>query len=886
MNGLPVSVRYQAKSVEGGREAVLCASANVHDWLATLDRLSLPASSVRLLLIPVSLDDPNPMGALIFNPQGSVRVAAPHCQPYYLALGKIWLPRHARLEPYLYPEELERFFDYPQQLYHPQIGFVAYDPEDIHSPADCLSMPYCRNARTWSHAIAGQTPPDELPIIELGHISLEDFFEQNNDGIGTSGITDLGKTKGIDDPKLISFIKGIGAGAVNHFTPKNAGGMVGRMRQWANEVNKDIERQRDKEIGRLLKLFETNQEEALKYALPLSGLNRSRGKSPPGGRLGRRDVRFNMGKLAGGSASDGWDLSMDAQWELQKRYREAADKAIKEGNFDRAAYIYAELLGDFHAAANALKQGKRHREAALIYQKRLNSLRQAAQALEEGGHWLEAARLYEDEKMFEKAGDLFAKMERTEDAHRCFELALRQTADPLDQSRIAMEKLGDFERAVAIVAGEWPSGRQPAKCQLRHFQLLVERQRQDDAAALIGSLRQPERRLQPLSLQLNNLVNIHSEANCGMRQMIMALSLDLSGEALSDQGTEHREANAILGQISALAPGVQLFSRDVKRYQQKTQRKEKEPRTKKAPLGEVVELTPKHQIDLSGLTLKSAQMVCVDQHLVIAFTRIKKAIVAIVVEGKCFNRVLNWADPENFEILPVDQESLMVASGNRTPTSDQGGAPIKLEMPNWLPQNRSGLCDSDDKYLAFLSNSGEAAVLSVYTRTGDLVHDIPLGFNLGMSPPRTVVYRRKEKHYFAAGEAIYQVDESGQVFPLEFDSPILSFTMSAKHKATQLAVITGQSLLKINVEKKFETVDLDTLRDHEVLDVVMTSNGCLVLLTMQEARVYVPGAVMRMAYKVNFAKEKERPIAISLTGRKSEFAVLFESGKLAEYRIP
>src|SRR6185369_12890361 len=72
----------------------------------------------------------------------------------------------------------------------------------------------------------------------------------------------------------------------------------------------------------------------------------------------------------------------------------------------RAAYIYAELLGDLVSAANAFKQGKLFREAALLYEDHLKNPLEAARCLAEGGLLLEAIELFEKLERWLDVADL------------------------------------------------------------------------------------------------------------------------------------------------------------------------------------------------------------------------------------------------------------------------------------------------------------------------------------------------------------------------------------------------------------------------------------------------------------------------------------------------
>src|SRR6202000_772153 len=134
---------------------------------------------------------------------------------------------------------------------------------------------------------------------------------------------------------------------------------------------------------RLLHLLDTDPEAGLRHAIPMNDFAH-RGVAPPGGRLGTHSLDFDPRKLGGGPAGF-WNVPQNLREVLRRRYREMADREMQLGRHRRAAYIYAELLGDLVSAANALKQGRLFREAALLYEDHLRNPLEAARCLAAGG---------------------------------------------------------------------------------------------------------------------------------------------------------------------------------------------------------------------------------------------------------------------------------------------------------------------------------------------------------------------------------------------------------------------------------------------------------------------------------------------------------------------
>jgi tetratricopeptide (TPR) repeat protein len=145
--------------------------------------------------------------------------------------------------------------------------------------------------------------------------------------------------------------------------------------------------------------------------------------------------------------------------ELMEEYRKAADQAINQGDFRRAAYIYGVLLQDDRAAASALARGGLHHDAALIYASKLNDRGAAAQAFEAAGEFDRALELYKQLGQHERAGDLLRRIGLEEAAVAEFlaaanELAAR-SANHLGAGRLLLEKARRPDLAIEQFQTGW-----------------------------------------------------------------------------------------------------------------------------------------------------------------------------------------------------------------------------------------------------------------------------------------------------------------------------------------------------------------------------------------------------------------------------------------------
>ena len=96
--------------------------------------------------------------------------------------------------------------------------------------------------------------------------------------------------------------------------------------------------------------------------------------------------------------------------ELTREYRKAAEQAIRDGDYRRAASIYGRLLRDYRAAAHALLRGGLHHDAAVLLLAKLDDRRGAARAFEAAGEFDRAIELYRQMGEHDAAGDLLRRI--------------------------------------------------------------------------------------------------------------------------------------------------------------------------------------------------------------------------------------------------------------------------------------------------------------------------------------------------------------------------------------------------------------------------------------------------------------------------------------------
>lgn len=346
-----------------------------------------------------------------------------------------------------------------------------------------------------------------------------------------------------------------------HAPGKGAPSNPNRFQQWAKQNLDRIQSRRNREIDRLMKLMETNPEEGLRYALPLTG-SAGRGVAPISWSLGRNTVNYQAG---GSGPRDVWNLDDQARLQLEKKYREAAQREVALGRHERAAYILSKLLGDWTGAAQALAQGGRHHEAVAIYLQKLNNKHAAAACLEEAGLLAQAADLFIELGSFEKAGELHERLGNHAEARRLWGLAVEAQRDPFEKARIHHKRLGDPDAALGLLESLWKTGSHSTRALQTSFAILSEEKLDHEALGLIS-------RMFRESLSPNSLTDL---TKIGLKEMEMRNG-DAAFRSALEAEVYPRMARALiagtpnhatmLALLTRFEPSDRLLARDTRRY--------------------------------------------------------------------------------------------------------------------------------------------------------------------------------------------------------------------------------------------------------------------------------------------------------------------------------
>ncbi len=552
------------------------ACGDVAVWMEEARRIceAMPRAEVRFYPLAVSVRDHAAGGAVILvsGAAGALeKLLGPRVMRLGFALPGVLVPVDSRLLPALTEAEVRRVFPWALQVVHPVLGVTGFEEADAVAPEQLIALPVVERMG-WFAAVPGPVEPPALKEITLvQEVSLEELMAGEGGDIASERpvLPDKSPKPGAGLPGRVagavgSGIAGLGAGILRTL---GAGGAADKLGAWSQKLWTEVRDRRQRELTKLLDRFDKDTLDALRHAIPLTGAESRRGAAAqPGWQLGARSMELNS-RSHGSGPVDVWNIDHDTRLKLERRYREAAGKEAAAGQFGRAAYIYGELLGDWNMAAQMLEKAGRPREAARIYLDRLRSGPRAAECLEKAGLLAEAAALFREARMFEKAGDVLARLGNEEAAREQWLLAVKGMSNPLEQARLLETKLGDVDRALFVLDRAWPGSPQALACFEAEFALLGRHARHAEAAEVLARLeRNPTARLNLVTATVSGLRTVFQKyPDSTVRERAAELAVQFTGEFLSRE-PKGASAKQLLATLPQFAPGDRLLARDAGRF--------------------------------------------------------------------------------------------------------------------------------------------------------------------------------------------------------------------------------------------------------------------------------------------------------------------------------
>jgi tetratricopeptide (TPR) repeat protein len=939
---LPLSIRYRelpqhaaAAWLVPGEEASLW----VEEWL----RWNLPQANWQLAILPG-------WGVLTIVPAGQTPLVPPRAVPLARIGSRWYVPLHAEIVPAVTADELEALLpkDFAAAVFHPARGLLVIETQELRSLQELLAAPPF-GAQDWTAAQPGESLNDRLLSVQPGSLpSLAQVLQSGRDDIGSQGsqIKELpprpnepgnglldraqrGLSKGFF--QAVSGLAGMFGAALpkpGTATGKGAGagsrgssqGWLNSLANWAaqkmNAISQQIEDQRNQEIKRLMHLLQNNPDEGLKFAIPFSSGGEHRGVAPPGGSLGLRDVNFSLNRLGGGGPADVWNLSPQYQLQLTQRYRELANRELQLGRHRRAAYIFAELLGDFDAAASALQAGEHWREAAVLYRDRLNRPRQAAECLERGGLLHEAITLFEPLREFEKIGDLYLRLEQKEDAVAAWRKAAGQyegSRDYFKAAKILEEKIASPEEAEQVLTRCWLDGHFLRESLEKLFDLFTRQQWHDRARARIQSLRDAyntDTIAIAGSEALATVVRTYPDAQIG------AFAADTARVIVGTHlpGADKHIRTRLVTSLQQLAPADLLLARDGQRYL----RERDAARPPAPPVSLAPQPTTGKSLKTRSVSLLSEFQLKVNASWEAAvgggshFYAIGNAqgtveVVLFNWQGQGYSAHLNRRLPQGLIVPPqvaVDPQGngpLLMATG-------LGKHEIPCEIRTQEGTRRAILFDKADGNAATNARFTRAGLCYALGRAFFIERDQATGYLIAngcmIGPQQTLgsiattfqllhtepddailpTHGRNDMLAVGYQNELLLVRGEDQIERIEFSSPIRQIVGSAPFTRTRLAVVTDNGTYVLWVQGRSTSQPIACGQDLTQPTAGFTLGGHLVLLARGGGEVYeTTGAKLTLSHTfVNFNFSQ---LAVLPTSEPNEFGVITLAGNVSVHRL-
>ncbi|WP_367873505.1 hypothetical protein [Luteolibacter sp. Populi] len=885
------------------------ASGDPLEWLREIGHCLKQGCPVAAYPVASSLSDPRPAGVFLL-PRGKVPEFRARVQLLAELLPGVHAPRDATLSAGLLVNEREFFFPYRVHFFHPTLGLAGFDAKDELSPAKLLAIPPGGEVR-WNLAVPVEKFAPELKSIVIAEPEgPEEMLAEAGSGIGDQAGATGGENPVMD--KLGMLGKGLagglvlggswvvgGLGKISDFLsgpgmigvpPGSQGGQFraappdrNRLREWAEKNWQHLMDKRSREIERLMRLMEDNPDEGLRRALPLTGLEQSRGKATPSWNLGQRSTDFRLG--SGGGAIDGWDIGNEARLKLERQYREAALRETALGRHERAAYIYGNLLGDWAAAAKALMEAGRHRDAVSIYIHKLNNRHGAARALEEASLLLQAAAMYAELKQYEKAGDLHAKLGNDTMAREMWQAEVAAQGSALVKARILATKLKEPAAALEILEAVWRAGDMPGPALDAIFEIHREAEDLPAAMELVRAIFATKVGVLPLPTKLTLI-----DGQCrkwqypAFRGVFEGLAYrHIAGELEAKSA----HAKQLMEFLPKLDPDDLLLDRDARRFSLV-----KNPPKVPASGPPKGTLKPEQTIRVAS-DVKWHSMATLPRGVSLAGYGKDMLAVAQFRENGCHSSALHTGDDPGNGFVDHVVVSSSRGSSRLFHFRDHRRLHYRaLDRVRTADDDAIGTLE-DVLAIAAHGDEGDFAVLQ-YTRTDSLVVHIyseaaklRRTVTIDLAPPDILglewqIAGRGDDLFFSAAKFCVWRDKEGKFSQVHLEEPARSLALSPRGSRPRMLIARKGEVLQLDVQ---ETGEMALIAAHStpLPDLTPTAcflaDGSVVVAWKGGGEVYPAGSPHGRSATLDFPREAGSPVAICPKGNGG-FAILTDSGNL------
>jgi tetratricopeptide (TPR) repeat protein len=485
----------------------------------------------------------------------------------------LFIPEYSTLYPKINPSEIAIHFAKNRHIFHPEFGlFELENPIDWQ---DVLEIPLLQNYMiTEPHITAFR--PQSIHKIEIKALPPEELLKNMEESMFPKKETFNDKPLNWKEKIKYQLLKTVfktsetrdGAKQtektnwvttmalmLSQFIPTD-----GKLFEKFENEFEDLEKRNRSEMEKLMQLFKSNPEEALKYAIPIDNEGTNRGGDKGTFSMSQRWKSFNLFGNSGVNSSGNVLLQDDSMAKLQQQYYQAATNFVNEKNFEKAAFVYMKLLKNNQMAANTLEEGKLYPEAAALYLKYMNNKERAASCYEKGRMISDAIELYKELKMDEKVGDLYQSINKRKEAfvHYNYVVENYKTTDQYVKASLLLRyKMEDKSSAQDILIAGWREQKDSFNCINNYFANIEDVQ---ILSKEIDSIYRNETNERNKPEFLKALKYEHKKD-----ALIAAQTKELAYEIVSELASSNP---SILNELSAFIEDTQL-SKDITRYKMK-----------------------------------------------------------------------------------------------------------------------------------------------------------------------------------------------------------------------------------------------------------------------------------------------------------------------------
>lgn len=769
------------------------------EWLSAISEWNIDLQQLKCFIISQHNNPQQAAGLfIIFTSKAPALSAA--ALGYRLLGGKLFIPVDADLSPQVSGDELQKLLIWDYQVMHPVLGFTGFDKSDEVQLADMIVYPQPQSGN-WNYARAGLQAPPRLLQVNIHQPGAEEVFNDVKDEVGGKDLMSINTNK--DTPvsgMLDSLARGgligglfIAGGIIKLFgQPSDKPGALNKLVAKMQHRLRDLEAKRKKELQRLMKMFDEDTDEALRYAIPLDSPYIGRGQeTTPGWQLTRNPLDFNLGRLGGSSGPVSYWSADEYYFTLRQKYQDAGQKALSAKKYKKAAYVYAHLLNDFQAAAGALEQGGYYREAAVLYKDHLKNNAAAAECLERGGLLIEAIKLYDQLEQHEKAGDLYTRLGRDEQAQRHYRFCVGKALvarDYIEAARLVKDKSKAPAEAKSILLKGWNENKQSEACLTKYFTIIAE----EDDKALPQAVRSMYVQQQPGKRP--SFLNVLLSLKKNNRQPDFEYAArDIAYEVVSEQVS--KGAINSLGMLKYFVRGDELISDDCHRYG----------------------MTNKNKSRLAQSTAGFKLYKDAKWFQVIPW-RQQFLVLGLQNSGLCMARA-NWNGKRDYHLwnapifngsqitiaADIDQSTSMIlhtpgALLNSKTLEAENDFPelVHVISPSWLPKGLIGICVGRTGS-SIVHTQKNTTYIHHYNKENVLKASHELTFEGSpLTIPMDEVARSQQMlfrdgfYYFFVGPRLLRITPEGAAEMYVLDAPIRMLAATDHHTRLKIAVATDK----------------------------------------------------------------------------------------------